>query len=124
LYYCVTYIHIILHYSYFFSACSNYTIFTLSLHDALPIYARLEWSADAGAQGHVVRWGAHPEKLYHSWQLYGRQSLDLRALNAGTDYWVAVDSFNDSGVTSGVVVHLPSAGEDADADRPGRPRQL
>lgn len=72
-------------------------------------HARLEWSADAGAQGHVVRWGAHPEKLYHSWQLYGRQSLDLRALNAGTDYWVAVDSFNDSGVTSGVVVHLPSA---------------
>ncbi|WP_193596600.1 family 43 glycosylhydrolase [Microbacterium sp. YJN-G] len=69
--------------------------------------ALIEWDASAGAQGYNVRWGLAPDKLYHSWMLHGaHQSLDLGALNAGVEYWVAVDAFNGAGVTSGAIVPI------------------
>jgi hypothetical protein len=68
--------------------------------------ARLGWDAVEGAQGYNVRYGIAPDKLYHSWLLYDRDSLDLRALNAGEDYWVAIDAFNENGVTAGPVVPI------------------
>ncbi|GAA3383441.1 family 43 glycosylhydrolase [Cryptosporangium minutisporangium] len=66
--------------------------------------ARIEWDGVAGAQGYNVRYGLAPEKLYHSWLVYEQTDLDLRALNAGVDYWVAVDSFNENGITPGAPV--------------------
>ncbi len=42
--------------------------------------------------------------MYHSWLVYEQTDLDLRALNAGADYWVAVDSFNENGITPGAPV--------------------
>ena len=69
--------------------------------------ARIEWEQSAGAIGYNVRYGRHPEKLYHSWLLYGRTGLDLRSLNAGVDYWVAVDAFNEAGITTGATVPIP-----------------
>lgn len=66
--------------------------------------AQLAWEAVEGAQGYNVRYGSHPQKLYHSWLVYDQTELTVRALNAGVDYWFAVDAFNDSGVTPGEVV--------------------
>jgi hypothetical protein len=63
--------------------------------------ALIEWDAVAGAQGYNVRYGLAPQKLYHSWLVYEQTDLDLPALNAGADYWAAVDSFNENGVTPG-----------------------
>lgn len=63
--------------------------------------ARVEWDAAPGAVGYNVRYGRHPQKLYHSWLVYERTALDLRSLNAGAEYWVAVDAFGEAGVTSG-----------------------
>jgi xylan 1,4-beta-xylosidase len=63
--------------------------------------ARIEWPPVNGAQGYNVRWGNHPDKLYHSWLTYGETRLDLRSLNADQPYWISVDSFNDSGITMG-----------------------
>jgi xylan 1,4-beta-xylosidase len=64
--------------------------------------AHVEWSPVDGAQGYNVRYGTHPEKLYHSWLLYGQTQLGLRSLNAGQPYWISVDSFNQSGISTGV----------------------
>ena len=66
--------------------------------------ALISWEEVPGAQGYNVRWGLHPEKLYHSWMLYDRTELDLRALNAGVDYWFAVDAFSENGVTPGTPI--------------------
>ncbi|MGW3447290.1 family 43 glycosylhydrolase [Streptomyces sp. NPDC001076] len=63
--------------------------------------ASVEWDAAPGAIGYNVRYGRHPRKLYHSWLVHERTSLDLRSLNAGTEYWVAVDAFGEAGVTRG-----------------------
>lgn len=78
-------------------------------HRMSEISAVIDWTPSASARGYNVRWGLAPDKLYHSWLLHGqRAELDLRALNAGHDYWVAVDAFNESGVTSGPAVPIPS----------------
>ncbi|WP_198412172.1 family 43 glycosylhydrolase [Mycetocola zhujimingii] len=61
--------------------------------------AELRWDPVPGAQGYNVRYGTHPEKLYSSWHLHGDTTLQLGSLNAGTPYWVAVDSFSEAGVS-------------------------
>ncbi|MFF4276496.1 family 43 glycosylhydrolase [Streptomyces sp. NPDC001536] len=66
--------------------------------------ARIDWDAAPGAIGYNVRYGRDPQKLYHSWLVYERTQLDLRSLNSGAEYWVAVDAFGEAGVTSGVPV--------------------
>lgn len=66
--------------------------------------ARIEWGAVAESTGYNVRYGRHPEKLYHSWQVHERTSLDVRSLNADADYWVAVDAFGEGGITPGETV--------------------
>jgi xylan 1,4-beta-xylosidase len=66
-----------------------------------PLDALVTWAAVHGARGYNVRYGLAPEKLYASWMVRGRTSLDLSFLNAGHAYWVAVDAFNANGVTRG-----------------------
>ncbi|ROQ00955.1 F5/8 type C domain-containing protein [Rathayibacter sp. PhB93] len=68
--------------------------------------ADLEWKPSHGAQGYNVRYGIAPDKLYNSWLLYGQTSLRLPTLNAGHDYWVAVDAFNENGITPGAATPL------------------
>ncbi len=59
----------------------------------------LRWTESAGAEGYNVRYGIAPDKLYNSWQVIGKTGLDLSTINAGTQYWAAVDSYNENGVT-------------------------
>jgi xylan 1,4-beta-xylosidase len=68
--------------------------------------ARIEWAPCETAHGYNVRYGIAPDKLYHSWLLYEQHDLDLRGLNAGSGYWVAVDSFNENGITAGPVLKI------------------
>ncbi len=63
--------------------------------------AMIRWDPAAGARSYIVRYGTHPDKLYQSWQVRGACELDLRALNAGVSYWVAVDAVNEVGVVMG-----------------------
>jgi hypothetical protein len=65
--------------------------------DGLNLYLR--WTESTGAEGYNVRYGIAPDKLYNSWQVIGKTELDLSTINAGTQYWVAVDSYNENGVT-------------------------
>ncbi|MEU4162923.1 family 43 glycosylhydrolase [Actinoplanes sp. NPDC026670] len=71
-----------------------------------PLTAHISWPAAAGARGYNVRYGLAPDKLYHCWQVDGATALDLRSLNAGHAYWVAVDTFNTNGVTRGTPVPI------------------
>lgn len=63
-----------------------------------PLSARVRWTPPAGAYACNVRWGIAPDKLYHSWLVYEQSELELRSLDAGTDYWVAVEPLNGVGV--------------------------
>ncbi|MEQ7872998.1 discoidin domain-containing protein [Sphingomonas sp. ASV193] len=68
--------------------------------------AHIAWRAVPGATGYNVRWGVRPDRLTFTYQKFADQlgdaaqpSLDIRALNAGVNYWVAVEAFNASGVS-------------------------
>ncbi|MDP9164140.1 MAG: fibronectin type III domain-containing protein [Pseudomonadota bacterium] len=68
--------------------------------------ATIRWSAARGATGYNVLWGVRPDRLTLCYQKFADQladpanpSLDLRSLNHGVAYFVAVEAFNDSGVS-------------------------
>ena len=63
--------------------------------------AYIAWQPVRGAVGYNVRWGISPSKLYETYQRFADQgtTLNLRALTVGQSYWVAVESFDENGVS-------------------------
>jgi xylan 1,4-beta-xylosidase len=64
--------------------------------------ANVTWRAVPGVVGYNVRWGISPSKLYQTYQRFADQgtTLDLRALTVGQAYWVAIESFDENGVST------------------------
>jgi xylan 1,4-beta-xylosidase len=64
--------------------------------------AAITWTAVPGVVGYNLRWGIAPSKLYQTYQRFADQgtTLELRALTAGQAYWVAIESFDENGVSS------------------------
>lgn len=70
--------------------------------------AVVRWTplAEMGAQGCNIRYGIAPDKLYLSHLVYGADEAVLTTLTAGQTYYIAVDSFNENGITPGAVFAL------------------
>jgi xylan 1,4-beta-xylosidase len=64
--------------------------------------AMITWQEVPGATGYNVRWGVAPNKLYQTYQRFvdSGSTLELRALSLGVTYWVAIESFNEHGVST------------------------
>jgi hypothetical protein len=64
--------------------------------------ALITWQPVPNAVGYNVRWGIAPAKLYLTYQRFTDEgtSLELRALTVGQSYWVAIESFDESGVSA------------------------
>ncbi|RTE09193.1 family 43 glycosylhydrolase [Paenibacillus whitsoniae] len=56
---------------------------------------------DGDAVGYNVLWGFAPDKLYHSYMVFGRNQVDIGALIKGQSVYVRVDAFNEKGITEG-----------------------
>ena len=72
--------------------------------------ALVAWKAVPGVVGYNVLWGIRPDRLHQSYQRFADQgtTLELRALTLGQDYYVAVEAFDENGVSRrGATVHLP-----------------
>lgn len=66
--------------------------------DGMTIEVR--WQGDA--VGYEVLWGLSPDKLYHSFRVFGKNAIEIRALMADVEqYYVRVDAFNENGITEG-----------------------
>ncbi len=63
------------------------------------------WQSDQ-ASGHLVRWGYAADKLYHSYMVYGENSLSIRALIKEQPLFVRLDAFNEAGVVEGEVIQV------------------
>ena len=68
--------------------------------------ATIQWARVAGAIGYNIRFGIRPDRLTLTHQLWAdelgsgsRLTKELRSLNAGVPYWIAVEAFNESGVS-------------------------
>lgn len=73
--------------------------FGASRQDAMT--AKLGWKASDRAIGYNIRYGISPDKLYSSHMVYGQTEVLLTMLNAGQNYYAAVDAFGEGGVTEG-----------------------
>ena len=80
--------------------------------DELDLLVSIEETADA--IGYNILWGHEEERLYHSYQIYRnpesvqkavKHQVEKRigALVKGKEYFVRVDSYNENGITHGVV---------------------
>lgn len=58
---------------------------------------------DTGATGYNILWGYTPEKLYHSYMIFGTEQR-IGALVKGQHCYVRVDAFNENGITEGTAV--------------------
>jgi hypothetical protein len=68
--------------------------------------ARVRWAEVPEAVGYNIRFGVRPDRLSLTYQLWGDElgkervlEKELRSLNAGAHYWVAVEAFNETGVS-------------------------
>jgi hypothetical protein len=68
--------------------------------------ATIRWSRVSGAVGYNIRFGTRPDRLTLTHQLWADElgngealQKELRSLNAGVRYWVAIEAFNESGVS-------------------------
>ena len=63
--------------------------------------AEVLWKPVSGAVGYNVRWGIAPDRLYETYQRFADQPtrLTLTALNKGVRYFVAVEAFDERGVS-------------------------
>lgn len=59
--------------------------------------ADLLWEPVEGADGYVVRYGIEPKKLYNSYMVYGKHSVNIHSLNTEAEYYFSVEAF-DSGL--------------------------
>ena len=63
--------------------------------------ADIVWTSVPGAVGYNVRWGLSADRLHSTYQRFADQPtrLTLRSLNKGVDYVVAVEAFDEHGVS-------------------------
>jgi xylan 1,4-beta-xylosidase len=64
--------------------------------------AHIAWKPVKGAVGYNVLWGIRPDRLTLTYQRWADQgaALDLRALDVGQGYFVAVEAFDENGVST------------------------
>ena len=64
--------------------------------------ATITWLPVPNVVGYNLRWGIAPAKLYQTYQRFANEgtSLELRALTVGQRYWVAIESFDENGVST------------------------
>lgn len=69
--------------------------------DSDPRNAFIEWQKVPGAVGYNILWGIAPHKLYQTYQVWAEkgEKLEIRAMTVGQDYWVAIESFDENGVS-------------------------
>lgn len=61
----------------------------------------ITWNKVEGAVGYNILWGIGKDKLYQTYQVWADagDKLELRALNVGQEYYFAIESFNEVGVS-------------------------
>lgn len=63
--------------------------------------AFIAWDKVPGAVGYNILWGIDKNKLYQTYQVFADRAdtLELRALTIGQDYYFAIEAFDENGVS-------------------------
>lgn len=63
----------------------------------------VSWEEDE-AVGHNILWGFAPDKLYHSYMVFGKHAQNIGALVKDEPVYLRVDAFDENGITEGKVI--------------------
>lgn len=63
------------------------------------------WEAE-GAMGVNMLWGNSPDKLYHSYLVFGKNRQVIGALCKDQAVYIRVDSFHEGGITTGALMEV------------------
>jgi len=66
-----------------------------------PQMIKLFWKKQANTSGYNIRYGIDKDKLYHSYQVYNVNKLNVTCPDKNGSYWFEIDSFNENGVSQG-----------------------
>ncbi|MDP4189089.1 MAG: discoidin domain-containing protein, partial [Bacteroidota bacterium] len=69
-----------------------------------PCIVNLKWNKNKDAVGYNIRFGTQKDKLYLNYQVLGDKTLTIRSLNGSSEYFFAIDAFNENGITKGLKV--------------------
>lgn len=61
--------------------------------------AMISWDKQPNCQGYNILWGIAPDKLYNSWMVYDKNSLELKSLSVDQTYYFSVEAFNENGIS-------------------------
>ena len=61
--------------------------------------AKLKWNKVDDAQGYMIYFGISRDKLYNSVMVYDKTEYQLNSLNVKPDYYFALESFNENGIS-------------------------
>jgi len=62
---------------------------------------KLKWTKKPEDVGYNIHYGSQPDKLYHTWQVLGVDTLTIRNLNRLQEYYFTIDAFNETGIKKG-----------------------
>ena len=67
--------------------------------------AIVSWNPQLSCQGYNILWGINPDKLYSSWLIYEKSTLELKSLNTDQAYYFTIEAFNENGISerSGII---------------------
>jgi hypothetical protein len=66
---------------------------------------KLNWENIPDATGYNIRYGIAKDKLYHTYQVLGTDSVAINSLNNLQSYYFTIDAFNESGISHGDKIH-------------------
>ena len=69
-----------------------------------PCKVQLSWESVLDTDGYIIRYGIAKDKLESSFQVMGKNSLDIGSLNSGVSYYFTIDTFNENGINKGSVI--------------------
>ena len=61
--------------------------------------AIVTWTNQTNCQGYNILWGITPDKLYSSWLVYDKNTLELKSLSVDQPYYFAIEAFNENGIS-------------------------
>ncbi len=64
----------------------------------------LKWDKSENATGYNISYGSNKNKLYHNYIVYGDTSLAINSLNTKQEYYFAIESFNENGITVNTII--------------------
>jgi lysophospholipase L1-like esterase/dienelactone hydrolase len=62
------------------------------------------WDKAEHATGYIIRWGVKKDELKNTTMIMGDHFLEAGYFNRDSDYFFAIDSFNENGVTKGTTI--------------------